>query len=211
MRFSTVIHGKHSPETLRDPRGFAIKFKSETDGNWDLVGNNLPVFFIRDHLKFPDLVHSLKPDPVTNVQDPNRFFDFFAALGGMATNMLTFLYSDLGIPRFYRFMEGNSVHAYKLVTSDKKVTCVKFRWIPENGVQNLTRAQAWQIQSKDFIHATVDMNEAIMRGDFPRWTLQVQKMSIDEVEAQEFYPLDATKLWPERDFPFMDVGVLELN
>lgn len=211
VRFSTVIHGKHSPETLRDPRGFAIKFKSETDGNWDLVGNNLPVFFIRDHLKFPDLVHSLKPDPVTNVQDPNRFFDFFAALGGMATNMLTFLYSDLGIPRSYRFMDGNSVHAYKLVNSEGKVTYVKFRWIAQSGVQNLTRAEAAKIQAENFSHATMDMNEAIMRGNFPRWTLQVQKMDIDEVDGQEFYPLDATKVWPERDFPFMDVGVLELN
>ncbi len=154
VRFSTVIHGKHSPETARDPRGFAIKFKTDTDGNFDLVGNNLPVFFIRDHIKFPDMVHSLKPDPVTNLQDPNRFFDFFSALGGMATHMLTYVYSDLGIPKSYRFMDGNSVHAYKLVSAKKKVTYVKFRWFSRQGVQNLTVAEAAEIQAGDFSHAT---------------------------------------------------------
>lgn len=210
VRFSTVIHGKHSPETLRDPRGFAIKFKS-ADGNWDLVGNNLPVFFIRDHIKFPDMVHSLKPDPVTNIQDPNRFFDFFAAMGGMATNMLTYLYSDLGIPKSYRFMQGNSVHAYKLVNATGHVTYAKFRWFPVQGEANLTRAEAAAIQANDFNHATRDLVDAIGNGDFPQWDLRVQTMSPADLTKQEFNALDATKIWPEKRFPFMSLGTLELN
>lgn len=206
-----MINGKGSPETVRDPRGFAIKFKSPVDGNWDLVGNNLPVFFIRDHIKFPDMVHSLKPDPVTNLQDPNRFFDFFAALGGMATNMLTHLYSDLGIPKGYRFMMGNSVHAYKFVNGSGHVTYVKFRWVPHLGVHNLTREEAAKIQGMDFSHATRDLVEAIRRGEYPKWTMQIQTMEIEDLTKQEFNPLDATKFWPEHRFPFTDVGILTLN
>jgi catalase len=120
VRFSTVIHGQHSPETLRDPRGFATKFYT-SEGNWDLVGNNLPVFFIRDAIKFPDMVHSLKPAPDTNLQDPNRFFDFFSHQPE-ATHMLTRLYSDYGIPKGYQYMDGNSVHAWKLVNAQAN-TC----------------------------------------------------------------------------------------
>src|SRR5471030_1710732 len=115
VRFSSVVHGNHSPETLRDPRGFGIKFYT-SEGNWDLVGNNLPVFFIRDAMKFPDMVHSLKPSPDSNLQDPNRFFDFFSHQPE-ATHMLTRVYSDLGIPASYRTMDGNGVHAYKMVNA----------------------------------------------------------------------------------------------
>lgn len=211
VRFSTVIHGKHSPETLRDPRGFAIKFKSEKDGNWDLVGNNLPVFFIRDHIKFPDMVHSLKPDPITNIQDPNRFFDFFSAIGGMATHMLTHVYSDLGIPKSYRFMDGNSVHAYKMVNSERKVKYVKFRWFSKQGVQNLTMEEAAKIQGMDFNHATRDLYDAIGRGDNPEWELAVQVMDPSQLDDFDFNPLDATKEWPEEQFPFMPIGLITLD
>ncbi|PXF41846.1 Catalase [Gracilariopsis chorda] len=210
VRFSTVVHGKGSPETVRDPRGFAIKFKTE-EGNWDLVGNNLPVFFIRDHIKFPDMVHSLKPDPVTNRQDPNRFFDFFSALGGMATNMLTFVYSDLGIPAAYRFMDGNSVHAFKFVNAQKNVTYVKFRWFTNQGVRNLTRAQAQQIQAKDFSHATQDLYQSIRKKDFPSWELAVQTMKPEQLDSFDFDPLDATKEWPVDQFPFTTVGRIVLD
>lgn len=211
VRFSTVIHGRHSPETLRDPRGFALKFKDPVDGNWDLVGNNLPVFFIRDHIKFPDVIHSLKPDPITNLQDPNRFFDFFAALGGMATNMLTYLYSDLGIPKSYRFMDGNGVHAYKMINASGHVTYVKFRYFTKQGVQNLTRAEATKIQGMDFNHATRDLYDAIKRGDYPKWDLAVQTMQVDELDTFDFNPLDDTKIWPENDRPFVTIGTFELN
>lgn len=211
VRFSTVIHGKHSPETLRDPRGFAIKFKDEVDGNWDLVGNNLPVFFIRDHIKFPDVIHSLKPDPVTNLQDPNRFFDLFAALGGTATNMLTYLYSDLGIPKAYRFMNGSSVHAYKMINATGHVTYVKFRMSTHQGVQNLTRDKATKIQGMDFNHATRDLYDAIANGDYPKWDLAVQTMQVEELDSFEFNPLDDTKIWPEENRPFVTIGTFELN
>lgn len=211
VRFSTVIHGKHSPETLRDPRGFAIKFKTATEGNWDLVGNNLPVFFIRDHIKFPDMVHSLKPDPITNIQDPNRFFDFFSAIGGMATNMLTFLYSDLGIPKGYRFMDGNGVHAYKMVNAKKEYKYVKFRWFTNQGVMNLTLEEAAEVQGKDFSHATRDLYDAIRRGDDPSWELAIQVMDPSMLDDFDFNPLDATKEWPEDKFPFMKIGDLTLN
>lgn len=211
VRFSTVIHGKHSPETVRDPRGFAVKFKTATEGNFDLVGNNLPVFFIRDHLKFPDMVHSLKPDPVTNIQDPNRFFDFFSALGGMATNMLTYIYSDLGIPRGYRFMDGHSVHAYKMVNAKRQVKYVKFRWFSGQGVQNLTRAEAAAVQGADFSHATRDLYDAIRRGDFPTWELGVQVMDPSQLDDFDFDALDATKEWPKRQFPFTMLGEMRLT
>lgn len=211
IRFSTVLHGKHSPETLRDPRGFAIKFKTDTEGNFDMAGNNLPVFFIRDHIKFPDLVHSMKPDPITNIQDPNRFFDFFSALGGMATQMLTYLYSDLGIPKAYRFMDGNSVHAYKMVNAKREVKYVKFRWFSNQGVQNLTMEEAAKIQGMDFNHATRDLYDAIRRGDMPSWEFAVQVMDPSQLDSFDFDPLDATKEWPVDKFPFTNIGKLILN
>jgi catalase len=148
VRFSTVIHGQHSPETLRDPRGFATKFYT-SEGNWDLVGNNLPVFFIRDAIKFPDMVHSLKPAPDTNLQDPNRFFDFFSHQPE-ATHMLTRLYSDYGIPKGYQYMDGNSVHAWKLVNAQGKYVYVKFHWASRQGQHNLTMQQAAAIQAQGF-------------------------------------------------------------
>lgn len=211
VRFSTVIHGKHSPETVRDPRGFAVKFKTETEGNWDLAGNNLPVFFIRDHIKFPDMVHSLKPDPITNIQDPNRFFDFFSALGGMATHMLTYLYSDLGIPKAYRFMDGNSVHAYKMVNAKKQVKYVKLRWFTLQGVMNLTVEEASAVQGMDFNHATRDLYNAIRRGDPPSWELAIQIMDPSMLDNFDFNPLDATKEWPQDKFPFTKIGKMTLN
>ena len=211
VRMSTVLHSKGSPEGLRDPRGFAIKFKTEDEGNFDLVGNNLPVFFIRDHIKFPDLVHSMKPSPITNIQDPNRFFDFFSANGGMSTHMLTFLYSDLGIPRGYRFMDGNSVHAYKLVNEDGKVTYVKFRWFTQQGVKNLTASKATEMQGKDFNFATRDLYDAIRRKEFPEWEMAFQQMEPSQLDDFDFDPLDATKEWPIDQFPFTPIGKFVLN
>lgn len=211
VRFSIVIHSKHSPETLRDVRGFSIKFNTEREGIWDLVGNNLPVFFIRDHIKFPDLIHSLKPDPITNIQDPNRFFDFFSALGGQATHMLTYLYSDLGIPRTYRFMDGNSVHAYKMVNAAGEYRYVKFRWFTQQGVRNLTAAEATKVQGMDFNHATRDLYDTIRKGDYPRWNLAIQVMEPSQLDDFDFDPLDSTKNWPEDKFPFTEIGEFVLN
>ncbi len=209
VRFSTVIHGGNSPETLRDPRGFAIKFYTE-DGNWDLVGNNLKIFFIRDPLKFPDVVHAFKPDPVTNHQDSERIFDFISQTPE-ATHMITWLFSPWGIPASYRFMEGSGVNTYKMVNRDGVAHLVKYHWVPKQGVKLLTQAQAEQIQAKNFNHATEDLYSAIEKGDYPEWELRVQLMSDDEHSELDFDPLDPTKIWPQDKFPWLPVGRMVLN
>lgn len=209
VRFSTVIHGSHSPETLRDPRGFAVKFYTE-DGNWDLVGNNLKVFFIRDAMKFADLVHAFKPDPVTNRQDGQRIFDFISNTPE-AMHMITFLFSPWGIPANYRMMQGSGVNTYKWVNADGKGVLVKYHWEPLQGIKNLTQEQAEEIQGKNFNHATQDLYDAIERGEFPQWELLVQIMEDGEHPELDFDPLDDTKLWPEEQFPWRAVGKMTLN
>jgi catalase len=210
VRFSTVIHGSGSPETARDPRGFAVKFYTD-QGNWDLVGNNLDVFFIRDAMTFPDMVHSLKPSPVDNQQDPNRFFDFFQA-HPESTLMLTELYSDLGIPANYRQMNGSSVHALKLVNASGDAHYGKFTWTSKNGNVNLETAQQVQaVQGKEWSHATRDLYENIAAGRFPKWELSIQLIAADKVNSFRFNPLDPTKRWPESEIPKMVLGTLTLN
>lgn len=209
VRFSTVTHGSHSPETLRDPRGFATKFYTE-DGNWDLVGNNLKIFFIRDAIKFPDLIHSFKPDPVTNRQDGERIFDFISNTPE-ALHMITFLFSPWGIPANYRQMQGSGVNTYKWVNADGQAVLVKYHWEPLAGIRNLTQKQAEEIQGKNFNHATQDLYEAIERGEFPEWELCVQIMSDDEHPELDFDPLDDTKIWPTDQFPFLPVGKMTLD
>ena len=209
VRFSTVIHGGHSPETLRDPRGFATKFYTE-DGNWDLVGNNLKVFFIRDAVKFPDLVHAFKPDPVTNRQDGERIFDFISGTPE-AMHMITFLFSPWGIPANYRQMQGSGVNTYKWVNKDGVGVLVKYHWEPKQQIKNLTQAEAEVIQGKNFNHATQDLFDAIEKGNFPEWELCVQIMSDDAHPELDFDPLDDTKIWPVDQFPFLPVGKMVLN
>ena len=207
VRFSTVVHGRGSPETVRDPRGFATKFYTD-QGNWDLVGNHTPIFFIRDAIKFPDMVHSLKPSPVTNLQDPNRFFDFFSHVPE-STHMLTQLYSDLGIPASYRKMQGNSVHAYKLVNAKGQVTYAKFQWRPQQGEAYLTRAEAEKIQGMNFNNLTADLYMAIDEGKHPKWDLFVQLMKPEDLVNTAYDPLDATKVWP--GIPSRKLGTMVLN
>jgi catalase len=207
VRFSTVIHGGHSPENLRDPRGFAAKFYTD-DGNWDLVGNNLQIFFIRDAIKFPDLVHAFKPDPVTNRQDPRRIFDFISLMPE-AMHMITWLFSPWGIPANYREMRGAGVNTYKMYNMDGVGVLVKYHFIPRQGVRNLTQAEAENIGN--FNHATQDLFDAIERGEFPEWELCVQIMSDDEHAELDFDPLDATKIWPEEKFPLLPVGRMVLD
>jgi catalase len=207
VRFSTVIHGGHSPENARDPRGFAVKFYTE-DGNWDLVGNNLPVFFIRDAIKFPDVIHSLKPDPVTNIQDPNRLFDFMS-LTPESMHMLTWLFSPRGIPANYREQEGFGVNTYKWYNAAGEGVLVKYHWKPKQGVRSLTQEEADAVI--DFNHATRDLYEAIEKGDYPEWELCVQIMSDDDHPELDFDPLDDTKRWPEDVFPLLPVGRMVLN
>ncbi|MFI7439653.1 catalase [Nonomuraea indica] len=209
VRFSTVIGGRDSAETARDPRGFAVKFYTE-DGNWDLVGNNLGVFFIRDAIKFPDVIHALKPDPVTFRQEPARIFDFMSQTPE-SMHMLVNLFSPRGIPATYRFMQGFGVNTYKWVNDRNETVLVKYHWMPKQGVRSLTVEDAAAIQANDLGHATKDLMEAIDRGEYPEWELLVQVMSDDEHDELDFDPLDDTKVWPENDFPPRPVGRLVLN
>ncbi|ARD24072.1 catalase [Shewanella japonica] len=207
VRFSTVVHSKGSPETLRDPRGFATRFYSD-QGNWDLVGNNLPVFFIRDAIKFPDMVHSLKPSPVTNLQDPNRFFDFFSH-EGTATNMLTWVYTNLGTPSSYRKMDGWGVHAYKFINDENQVNYVKFHWVSQQGVEGLRPDEVTAMQGKNFNHLTDDLYSEISKGNYPKWDLKVKILNPSELNNFDYNPLDATKMW--LDVPETTVGTMTLN
>jgi catalase len=209
VRFSTVIHSKDSPETLRDPRGFATKFYTE-DGNWDLVGNNLPIFFIRDAIKFPDFIHSFKPDPVTNLQTPNRQFDFISQTPE-SLHMITWLFSPRGIPADYRHQEGAGVNTYKLVNERGEAVLVKFHWVPKQGIKSLTTPEAEAIQAKAFSHATKDLYDAIERGDYPEWEMRIQIMSDGPHDELDFDPLDDTKIWPEDRFPKLPAGRMVLN
>ncbi|WP_010676843.1 catalase [Bacillus timonensis] len=210
VRFSTVAGAMESPETARDPRGFAVKFYTE-DGNWDLVGNNLKIFFIRDAMKFPDMIHAFKPDPVSNLSNPERMFDFLSKTPE-ATHMITFLFSPWGIPANYRQMQGSGVNTYKWVNKDGEAVLVKYHWEPlKQGIKNLTQKEANEIQATNVSHATQDLYEAIERGDYPEWELCVQIMSDDYHPELDFDPLDDTKLWPTDKFPFLKVGKMVLN
>lgn len=209
VRFSTVIHGTGSPETARDPRGFAVKFYTE-EGNYDLVGNHLPVFFIRDAIKFPDMVHSLKPAPDTNVQDPERYWDFMT-LSPESTHMMTWVFSDNGTPANYRQMNGFGVHAFKWVNAEGKVLYVKYHWKSLQGVVNLSADEAREVQGRDFNHATRDLFDNIEKGNFPQWELHVQMMPVEHLDRFAFDPLDATKVWPEDMYPLHKVGTMTLN
>ncbi|SBV86433.1 catalase KatB [Xanthomonas graminis] len=207
VRFSSVVHGNHSPETLRDPHGFATKFYT-SEGNWDLVGNNFPTFFIRDAIKFPDMVHAFKPDPRTNLDDDSRRFDFFSHVPE-ATRTLTLLYSNEGTPAGYRFMDGNGVHAYKLVNAQGEVHYVKFHWKSLQGLKNLDPKQVAHVQGKDYSHLSNDLVGAIKQGDYPKWDLYIQVLKPEDLAKFDFDPLDATKIWP--DVPERKIGQMVLN
>lgn len=209
VRFSSVIHPSGSPESLRDPRGFAVKFYTK-QGNYDLVGNNLPVFFIRDAIQFPDMVHSLKPSPATNKQDPNRVFAFMAD-NPQSTHMLTHLYSDYGTPVSYRFMDGNGVHAFVWVNEQGKRTYVRYRWKSLQGARNLTAPEAQAAGGRDFQFMTSDLYAAIGKRDFPKWDLYVQTMAEGDLDKKAYDPLDSTKIWPEGDAPLRKIGTMTLD
>jgi catalase len=209
IRFSTVIGGRDSSEVARDPRGFAVKFYTE-DGNWDLVGNNLSVFFIRDAIKFPDVIHALKPDPVTFRQEPNRIFDFMSQTPE-SMHMLTHLFSPRGIPASYRHMEGFGVNTYKMVNAAGDTVLVKYHFHPRCGVACLTAEEASVVQAQDLGSASKDLYEAIERGEYPQWDVYIQIMDDNEHPELDWDPLDDTKTWPEDDFPLRHVGVMTLN
>jgi catalase len=210
VRFSTVAGGRDSSEMARDPRGFAVKFYTE-DGNWDLVGNNLGVFFIRDAIKFPDFIHSQKPDPVTfeaNVAE--RAFDFFSQTPE-ALHMVSLVFSPRGLPASYRYMQGFGVNTYKWVNAEGETVLVKYHWLPKQGVKSFTATDAATIQAGTLGFHTKDLYDAIERGEYPQWDLHVQLMSDDEHPELDFDPLDDTKVWPEEVFPLRKVGTMTLN
>ena len=210
IRVSTVAGGRDSSEMARDPRGFAVKFYTE-DGNWDLVGNNLPVFFIRDAIKFPDLIHSQKPDPVNFERQPaNRVFDFISQTPE-SMHMVSMVFSPRGIPASYRTMQGFGVNTYKWVNAQDETKLVKYHWIPKLGVKSLTAAQAAEIQATELGSNTKDLYGAIERGDYPEWELLVQMMDDNDHSELDFDPLDDTKVWPEDQFPLQAVGRMVLN
>lgn len=209
VRFSTVIGGRDSSETARDPRGFAVKFYTE-DGNWDLVGNNLGVFFIRDAIKFPDVIHALKPDPVTFEQQPRRIFDFMSQTPE-TMHMLVNVFSPRGIPADYRHMQGFGVNTYKWVNDEGRTVLVKYHWLPKQDVRSMTAEDAAAVQAESLGHATKDLYDAIARGDFPEWELHVQMMDDHDHPELDFDPLDDTKTWPEQEFPPRPVGRMVLD
>ena len=209
VRFSTVIHGRDSAETLRDPRGFAVKFRTE-DGNWDLVGNNFKVFFIREAMKFPDVVHAFKPSPVTLRQEGSRIFDFIS-MTPEALHMISFLFSDKGIPKTWMHMDGAGVNTYKMVDEQGRSTLVKYHWISKQGDVGLKQSEADAIQATELGHASKETYEAIERGDFPSWEFFVQVMEDREHPELDFDPLDDTKIWPVDQFPLLPVGKMVLN
>lgn len=209
VRFSTVIHGQGSPETARDPRGFATKFYTE-EGNYDIVGNHLPVFFIRDAIKFPDMVHSLKPDPQTNIQNPDRYWDFMS-LTPESTHMMTWVLSDYGTPANYRHMDGFGVHTFRWVNASGNWVYVRYKWATQQGVKTLSAEEAKEVQGNDFNHATRDLFDNIQAGNFPKWDLLVQIVQPEDADNFDFDVLDPTKIWPEEQIPLIKIGTMELN
>jgi len=208
-RFSTVGGERGSADAARDPRGFAVKFYTE-DGNYDLVGNNTPVFFIRDPLKFSDFIHTQKRNPATNCPDPDMFWDFLS-LTLESIHQVTILFSDRGTPATYRNMNGYGSHTYKWYNEKGKCFWVKYHFETDQKIKNLTREESTHISGEDPNHATRDLYNAIENGDYPSWTLQMQIMPEEEGKDYRFDIFDITKVWPHGDYPTIDVGRLVLD
>ena len=209
VRFSTVAGERGAADAERDIRGFAIKFYTD-QGNWDLVGNNTPVFFLRDPLKFPDLNHVVKRDPRTNLRSALNNWDFWTSLPE-ALHQVTVVMSDRGIPASYRNMNGYGSHTYSMINAQHERFWVKFHFKTQQGIKNLTDEQAEQIIGKCRESHQRDLYEHIEKGEFPRWTLFIQVMPEVEAEKVPFHPFDLTKVWSHKDYPLMEVGVMELN
>ncbi len=209
VRFSTVAGERGAADAERDIRGFAIKFYTE-QGNWDLVGNNTPVFFLRDPLRFPDLNHAVKRDPRTGLRSAASNWDFWTLLPE-ALHQVTYVMGDRGLPRSYRHMHGFGSHTFSLINAAGVRHWVKFSWKTQQGIANLTDEEAQAVVGSDRESAQRDLYQAIEAGDFPRWTLYLQTMTEGEAARHPVNPFDLTKVWPHGDFPLREVGVLELN
>lgn len=209
VRFSTVAGERGAADAERDIRGFAIKFYTE-EGNWDLVGNNTPVFFLRDPYRFPDLNKAVKRDPRTNLRCPNHNWDFWTLLPE-ALHQVTITMSDRGIPKSYRHMNGYGSHTFSMINANNERVWVKFHFKTEQGIENLTNEEAGSMIAKDRETHQRDLYNAIDKGDFPRWRMKIQVMTEEQARQCPFNPFDLTKVWPHGDYPLHEVGVLELN
>jgi len=209
VRFSTVAGERGAADAERDIRGFAIKFYTE-EGNWDLAGNNTPVFFIRDPIHFPDLNHAVKRDPKTNLRSAQSNWDFWTMLPE-ALHQITIVMSDRGIPDGYRHMHGFGSHTFSLINADNQRFWVKFHFKTQQGIKNLTDEEAAAIIAQDRESSQHDLFQAIERGDFPRWTMYLQIMTEAQAKEHRDNPFDITKVWSHQDYPLIEVGTLELN
>jgi catalase len=209
LRFSTVGGEKGSADTERDPRGFALKFYTE-DGNWDLVGNNTPIFFIKDPKKFSDFIHTQKRDPYTNCKSPTMMWDFWS-LNPESLHQVLFLMSDRGTPYGYRHMHGFGSHTFSMINSNNERVWVKFHFKTAQGIKNFSNDEAAHMKGVDPDFAQRDLLEAIDRGEFPKWQVKIQVMTLEQAKTHAFNPFDLTKTWSQKEFPLIDVGVLELN
>jgi len=208
-RFSTVGGEKGSPDAARDPRGFAVKFYTD-EGNYDLVGNNTPVFFIRDPLKFPDFIHTQKKSPVTNLPDPDMFWDFLS-LTPESVHQVTVLFSDRGTPASYRFMNGYSSHTFKWYNDKGEYFWVQYHLKTDQGIRNLTRQEAQHVCAVDPDHATRDLFESIHRGEYPSWTMEVQILTAEQARDFRWDIFDITKVWPHAEVPPIRIGKMVLD
>ncbi|XP_018319715.2 catalase-like [Agrilus planipennis] len=209
VRFSTVAGERGAADTQRDPRGFAIKFYTE-EGNWDLAGNSFPIFFIRDPILFPSFIHTQKRHPSTFLHDGDMQWDFFT-LRPETTHMLLYLFSDRGTPDGFRFMHGFGVNTFKLVNATGHHVFCKFHYLSNQGLRNLTAARAQELQSVDPDYALRDLYEAIKSNNYPSWTMYIQVMTDMEAMNTTFNPFDDTKIWPENEYPLIEVGRFTLN
>lgn len=209
LRFSTVGGEMGSADAERDPRGFAIKFYT-SQGNHDVVGNNTPVFFLRDPTKFPDFIHTQKRNPATNLKDPEAMWDFWS-LNPQAMHQVTILFSDRGIPATYRHMNGYGSHTFSLWNKNGERFWVKWHFKTAQGIKCLTNDESAAVKGSDPDHAQRDLVAAIDKGDFPQWNVKLQIMPEKDAENYHINPFDLTKVWPHEDYPLIDIGVLELN
>ncbi len=208
-RFSTVAGERGAADAERDIRGFALKFYTE-EGNWDLVGNNTPVFFMRDPLKFPDLNHAVKRDPRTNLRSAGNNWDFWTSLPE-ALHQVTIVMSDRGIPASYRHMHGFGSHTFSFINANNERYWVKFHFVTQQGIRNLTDDEASRLIGGDRESAQRDLYEAIERKEFPRWKMYVQVMPEQDAAKLPYHPFDLTKVWYKKDYPLIEVGYFELN
>ena len=208
-RFSTVAGERGAADAERDIRGFALKFYTE-EGNWDLAGNNTPVFFLRDPLKFPDLNHAVKRDPKTNMRSAKNNWDFWTNLPE-ALHQVTITMSDRGIPASYRHMHGFGSHTFSFINDKNERNWVKFHFVSQQGIKNLTDAQAQILVGKNRESHQQDLFESIEKGDFPKWKMFIQIMSEEDAKHYRFNPFDLTRVWLKKDYPLIEVGEFELN